>query len=54
MLRKKIQSDFNGNYTYFAYTITSDGIELLLENEDKVLPLLKVESKPINEDDLPF
>lgn len=53
---RRNESDMNGN-EYFCYRITSEGIELLLANEEKALVNISTQPQPIYDsfdDDIPF
>lgn len=56
-IEKRNESDMNGN-EYYAYKITNEGVELLLENENLAFPAPPPQTKPQCledfDDDIPF
>lgn len=58
-LQKRNRSDYNGYHEYYSYSITQDGIDYLLKNEEKLHAIPKnTNDQSIrsfdNGDDLPF
>lgn len=56
-IERRIQSEDMNGYEYYSYTITTDGIELLIKNEDKAFDRPLTEQPVIVDDgfdDIPF
>jgi predicted transcriptional regulator len=52
-IERRNDSDMNG-YEYYTYTITNEGIELLLENEEELFPTQEPVRECAFDDDIPF